>query len=85
VLYQHPAVKEAGVVGARDDYRGESAVAFVVLNEGMSATEREIIDHCSQYLAKYKVPTRVMFREALPMTAVGKVLRRELVKELSEK
>jgi long-chain acyl-CoA synthetase len=84
VLFQHPAVKEAGVVGARDEYRGESAIAFVVLNEGMTATEQEIIDHCAEHLAKYKVPTKVLFRDTLPMTAVGKVLRRELVKELSE-
>jgi long-chain acyl-CoA synthetase len=84
VLYQHPAVKEAGVVGAMDEYRGETAIAFVVLKEGMTATEQEIIDHCAEHLAKYKVPSRVIFRSALPMTAVGKVLRRELAKELSE-
>ena len=83
VLYQHPAVKEAGVVGMRDEYRGETAIAFVVLKEGMTATEKEIIDHCAKHLAKYKVPSKVIFRETLPMTAVGKVLRRELVKELS--
>ena len=83
VLYQHPAVKEAGVVGTTDEYRGETAIAFVVLKEGMTASEQEIIDHCAEHLAKYKVPSRVIFREALPMTAVGKVLRRELVKELS--
>lgn len=84
VLYQHPAVKEAGVVGMTDEYRGETAIAFVVLKEGMAATEEEIIAHCAENLAKYKVPSRVIFRETLPMTAVGKVLRRELVKELSE-
>ena len=84
VLFQHPAVKEAGVVGTGDEYRGETAIAFVVLKEGMSVSEQEIIDHCAEHLAKYKVPTRVIFREQLPLTAVGKVLRRELVKELSE-
>jgi len=84
VLFQHPAVKEAGVVGMQDEYRGETAIAFVVLKEGMTVTEQEIIDHCTKHLAKYKVPSKVIFRAALPMTAVGKVLRRELVKELTE-
>jgi long-chain acyl-CoA synthetase len=84
VIYQHPAVKEAGVVGMTDEFRGETAVAFIVLKEGITATEDEIIAHCAEHLAKYKVPSRVIFRETLPMTAVGKVLRRELVKELSE-
>ncbi len=84
VLFQHPAVKEAGVVGMTDEYRGETVIAFVVLKDGMSATDQEIIDHCAEHLAKYKVPSRIVFRTELPMTAVGKVLRRELVKELSE-
>ena len=84
VLFQHPAVKEAGVVGVMDEYRGETAMAFIVLKDGMTATEQEIIDHCGEHLAKYKVPSRIVFRSSLPMTAVGKVLRRELVKALSE-
>ena len=84
VLFKHPAVKEAGVVGTTDEYRGETVIAFVVLNDGMEATEQEIIDHCAETLAKYKVPSKIIFRDTLPMTAVGKVLRRELVKELSE-
>ena len=84
VLYQHPAVKEAGVVGVHDQYRGETAVAFIVLKEGASATENELITHCQNNLAKYKVPSRIIFQESLPMTAVGKVLRRELVKALSK-
>ncbi len=85
VLYQHPAVQEAGVVGMLDEYRGETVVAFVVLKEGATATEEEIIEHCKKDLAKYKVPSKVIFQSSLPMTAVGKVLRRELVKALSEK
>jgi long-chain acyl-CoA synthetase len=67
-----------------DEYRGETVIAFVVLKEGMEATEQEIIEHCQEHLAKYKVPARVIFRPTLPMTAIGKVLRRELVKTLSE-
>ena len=85
VLYQHPAVQEAGVVGMLDEYRGETVIAFVVLKEGAAATEEEIIEHCKKDLAKYTVPSKVIFQTSLPMTAVGKVLRRELVKALSEK
>jgi len=84
VLYQHPAVQEAGVVGMLDEYRGETVIAFVVLKAGSTATEQEIIDHCAENMAKYKVPSKVVFRSTLPMTAVGKVLRRELAKTLSD-
>jgi long-chain acyl-CoA synthetase len=80
VLYQHPAVQEVGVIGIPDEYRGETVKAFVVLKEGMDASEEEIIAFCGEHLAKFKVPTAVEFRSELPMSAVGKVLRRELVK-----
>ena len=80
VLFQHPAVKEAVVVGIADEYRGESVKAFVVLKEGMAASEPEIIAFCGEHLAKYKVPSAVEFRADLPKSAVGKVLRRELTK-----
>jgi long-chain acyl-CoA synthetase len=78
VLFTHPAVKEATVIGVTDQYRGESIKAFVVLKEGMSATEEEIISHCRESLAKFKVPSAVEFRDDLPKSAVGKVLRRQL-------
>jgi long-chain acyl-CoA synthetase len=78
VLYKHPAVKEAGVIGLPDEYRGETVKAFLVLKEGMAATEEEIIDYCREHLAKYKVPSSVEFRSSLPKSALGKVLRREL-------
>ena len=84
VLYQHPAVKEAGVVGTTDEYRGETAIDFIVLKDDLTATEEEIIAHCAEHLAKDKVPSRVIIRSALPMTAVGKALRRELAKDLSD-
>jgi long-chain acyl-CoA synthetase len=77
-LYKHPAVREAGVAGIPDEYRGETVKAFVVLKEGMTATEEEIIAFCREHLAKYKVPTAVEFRAELPLSALGKVLRREL-------
>ena len=59
VLFKHPAVKEAAVVGIPDEYRGETVKAFVVLKEGRHATEEEIIAFCREHLAKYKVPSSV--------------------------
>ena len=80
-LFNHPAVQDAAVVGVPDEYRGETVKAFVVLKKGMTATEEEVITFCREHLAKYKVPTVVKFRSELPKSAVGKVLRRELVAE----
>lgn len=81
VLYQHPAVLEAAAIGVPDSYRGESAKAFVVLKPGQSATAEELIAFCKQQLAPYKVPRSIEFRDSLPKTVVGKVLRRELIAE----
>ena len=80
VLFEHPRIKEAGVVGVPDEYRGETVKAFVVLKEGMTATAEEIIAFCRERLAAYKVPRQVVFIEALPRSGVGKYLRRELKK-----
>jgi long-chain acyl-CoA synthetase len=84
VLYEHPKVKEAGVVGIPDEYRGESAKAFVVLKDGETATAEEIIAFCKTKLAAYKVPKVVEFRKELPKTLIGKVIRRELREEKKE-
>ena len=81
VLYMHAAVEQAGVVGMPDEYRGETVKAFVVLKAGMTATEEDLIAFCQEHLAKFKVPTAIEFRDQLPMSAVGKVLRRELVRD----
>jgi long-chain acyl-CoA synthetase len=81
VLYEHPKVKEAVVAGIPDEYRGETVKAYVVLKEGVTASEEEIIQFCRENMAKYKVPTAVAFRDDLPKTIVGKMLRRELVEE----
>jgi long-chain acyl-CoA synthetase len=78
VLFRHPALAEASVVGAPDDYRGETTVAYVVLREGASASEAEVIAHCREQLAVYKAPRRVVFIEEIPKTLTGKALRREL-------
>ncbi|KWW11184.1 MULTISPECIES: long-chain fatty acid--CoA ligase [Peribacillus] len=85
VLYEHPAVREAVVIGVPDAYRGESVKAVLVLKDGKMASEQEIIDYCRANLAAYKVPHFVEFREELPKTNVGKILRRALREELSNK
>ncbi len=81
VLYTHPKVQEAAVVGVPDEYRGETVKAYVVLKEGETATAEEIISYCREHLARYKVPRLVEFRDELPKTFVGKVLRRVLAEE----
>ncbi len=78
VLYQHPGVKEAAVVGVPHSYRGEVPKAYIVPKEGYTLTEQEIKEHCRKLLAKYKVPKYIEFREELPKTFVGKVLKRKL-------
>ncbi|MDP2937301.1 MAG: long-chain fatty acid--CoA ligase [Dehalococcoidia bacterium] len=81
VLYEHPKVKEAVALGVPDAYRGETPKVYIVLKEGQTTTEEEIIAYCRGKLAKYKVPTLVEFRQDLPKTLVGKVLRRVLREE----
>lgn len=81
VLFQHPAVAEAAVIGMPDEYRGESVAAYIVLKAGFQPTEetrKQIIALCKQELTPYKVPKRLEFRDSLPKSLVGKVLRREL-------
>jgi long-chain acyl-CoA synthetase len=80
-LYEHSKVKEVVAVGLPDPYRGETVKVYIVLKEGQSATEEEIIDFCKKKMAKYKIPTLVEFRKELPKTLVGKVLRRALREE----
>jgi long-chain acyl-CoA synthetase len=81
VLYEHPKVLEVSVAGVPDAYRGEVVKAFVVLKEGEQATADEIRDFAKERLAAYKVPRAVEFRDQLPKTMIGKVLRRALVEE----
>jgi long-chain acyl-CoA synthetase len=85
VLYQHPKVAEAVAVGIPDEYRGETIKAYVVLKAGQTATEKEIIDFCRGKLAAYKAPKLIEFREALPKSAVGKILRKVLRAEEESK
>lgn len=81
VLYEHDAIQEAVVVGMPDPYRGETVKAFIVLKEGHSATEEELNQYCRKNLAAYKVPRLYEFRDELPKTVVGKILRRQLIDE----
>jgi len=78
VLYAHPAVAEAAVVGMRDPLMGEEVCAFVVLKPGALADADAIVDFCRSRLAKYKYPRAVRFLSALPKNPVGKILRKEL-------
>ncbi len=78
VLYAHPKVAEAAVVGEKDPLMGEEVLAFVVLKAGAEATDAEMLAFCQRHLAKYKCPKRVRFLGALPMSPIGKVLRKEL-------
>jgi long-chain acyl-CoA synthetase len=78
VLYEHPRVLEAAVIGVPDEKRGETVKAFIVAKEGLQVTREEVIAFCRERLAAYKVPRIIEFRDELPKTMVGKVLRREL-------
>jgi long-chain acyl-CoA synthetase len=85
VLFEHPKVKEAAAAGIPIPGKGERVKIYVVLKDGETATEEEILDFCKENLAPYKVPKFVEFRDDLPMTIVGKVLRRALVEEERKK
>ncbi len=78
VLYEHPKIADAVSIGVPDEYRGETVKVFVVVKPGETLTEEEVIAHCEERLASYKVPHLVEFRDQLPKTMVGKVLRKEL-------
>jgi long-chain acyl-CoA synthetase len=81
VLYEHPKIQEAAVAGIPDPKRGETVKAWVVLKPGETTTVDEIRDFCRDKLASYKIPYYVEFRDELPKTMVGKVLRRALAEE----
>ncbi len=78
VLYQHPLIAEACVVGVNNDLRGEDVKAYIVKTPGANLTEKDIASFCRERLANYKVPRHIEFMDALPKSSVGKILRREL-------
>lgn len=81
VLFEHPKILEACCIGIPHKKRGEAVKAFVILKEGQEMTEREVIDYCDTKLAKYKLPIEVEFRQELPKSNVGKILRKDLRKK----
>jgi len=81
VLYAHPAVLYAAVIGVPDKKWGEAVKAVLVLKQGMKTTEEEIVDYCKENLASYKKPKSVEFRESLPMTGSGKIQKNQIREE----
>ena len=87
VLYNHPAVEEAAVIGVPDEYRGETAAAIIVLKPGFEPSEEireDILAYCRKNLTPYKVPKIVVFRDRLPKSLIGKVLKRELRESIKQ-
>ncbi|HEV2860860.1 MAG TPA: long-chain fatty acid--CoA ligase [Pyrinomonadaceae bacterium] len=84
LLYSHPAVAEAAVIGVPDELYGEEVAAFVTLKQGGAATEAELLAYCRGHLAEFKCPKRVLFTDALPKGPTGKVLKRELSRQFKE-
>ncbi len=85
VLHHHPAVAEVAVTGLPDAYSGEVVSAFIVLKAGFEPTEKtknDLVAFCKEHLTGYKVPRRIEFRDSLPKSTIGKILRRELRKQL---
>ncbi len=78
VLYEHPAVREAAVVGVADDHLGEEVGAAVALKDGESVSEDELRDHARERVANYKYPRRIWFVDELPKGPTGKILKREI-------
>ncbi len=83
-IMDHPKVLEVGVGGIPDPHRGETVKAWIVVKPGETLTEEELKAFCKEHLAPYKVPTHYEFRSELPKTTVGKILRRELVRQHKE-
>jgi acyl-CoA synthetase (AMP-forming)/AMP-acid ligase II len=81
ILYAHPAILEAAVIGAPDEKWGEAVTAVVVLREEARLTEAEAIDYCKQHMASFKKPKSVHFRNALPRSSLGKILKSDIREE----
>lgn len=84
VLQDHPAIQDVGAAGVPDPKRGEIVKAWIVLAEGQSLDREELKTWAKERMAKYKIPSEIEFRDELPKTHVGKLLRRELVREHKE-
>lgn len=84
VLYEHPAVLEAAVVGVQDKTWGEAVTAVIAFKQGESATEEELISFVKERIAGYKTPKKIIIMESIPKTAIGKILRRDVREMLNE-
>lgn len=84
VLFEHPDIVEAAVIGVPDDYRGETVKAVIVPKPGAKLDEKQLDEYCRKHLAAFKVPRIYEFREELPKSVIGKVLKRQLVEEAIE-
>jgi long-chain acyl-CoA synthetase len=82
VLYQHPKIRDAAVIGEEDKLRGEAVIAYISLKEGETAREVEILRWLKERLASYKIPRRLVFIDELPRTSSGKILKRMLREKL---
>lgn len=78
VIYQHPAVAEAAVVGKPDPIYGESVIGVVVLKQGERATSEEIIAFMKKRISKFKVPSIIHFADSLPRSSVGKIMKQKI-------
>jgi long-chain acyl-CoA synthetase len=78
ILFAHPAVSEAAVVGVPDSVYGEEVKAFVVVRSGITVSEDELLNYCQSKLPRFKAPKSISFLKELPKSTVGKVLKREL-------
>ena len=78
VLYRHPVVAEAAVIGIPHEKWGEVGRAYVVLHKGKAGEPDQLIDHCKANLARYKVPKEILFLDSLPKSPAGKIIKREL-------
>ncbi|MGZ3580212.1 MAG: AMP-binding enzyme [Syntrophales bacterium] len=85
VMARHPAVQQCAVVGRPDAEAGEIPVAFVVLRAGERTTAEELLDYCAQNVAPYKKIRQIIFKRELPISRVGKILKKELRDELTQK
>jgi long-chain acyl-CoA synthetase len=86
VFFENPKIQEVCAIGIPHPHRGEAVKVFVVLKEGETATQEELLEYCKTKLAKYKLPTEIEFRIELPKTNVGKILRKDLrAEEMAKK